>query len=60
VDVKSKNAYTPLKALQALYDLAMDMTLSFDPDRLNGRDPKTAAAVEKVRLHYGLKEFKPK
>jgi len=58
--MKSRNAYTPLKALQALYDLAMDMTLSYDPDRLNGRDPKTATAVEKVRLHYGLKEFKKK
>ena len=56
--MKSKNAYTPLKALQTLYDLAMDMTLTFDPDRLKGRDPKTQAAVEKVRQHYGLKEFK--
>jgi hypothetical protein len=52
-----RNIATPLKALQTLYDLAMDMTLTYDFDRLNGRDPKTAAAVEKVRVHFGLKEF---
>jgi hypothetical protein len=58
--MNGRNPSTPYKALQTLYDLAMDMTLSYDPDRLNGRDPKTEAACEKVRVHFGLKEFKKK
>jgi hypothetical protein len=49
--MKSKNAYTPLKALQVLYDRAMASTA--------GLDPKDAAACEKVRLHYGLKTYTP-
>ena len=48
--MKSKNAYTPLKALQVLYDRAMASMM--------GVDAKTEAACEKVRLHYGLKEYK--
>jgi len=47
--MKSRNAYTPLKALQALYDRAMEST--------EWMDPKVAAACEKVRLHYGLEEY---
>lgn len=48
--MKSKNAYTPLKALQMVYDRAMASMMCIDP--------KTEAALEKVRLHYGLKEYK--
>lgn len=47
--MKSKNAYTPLKALQALYDRAMAS--------MDWMDPKTAAACEKVRVHYGLEVY---
>lgn len=54
-----RNIATPLKALQTLYDLAMENTMAHDPDRLKGRDPKTADAIEKVRVHFGLKEYKP-
>ena len=53
-----RNMSTPLKALQTLYNLAIENTMAHDPDRLTGRDPKTADAVERVRTHFGLKEFK--
>ncbi len=56
--MKQRQIATPLKALQVLYDLAFENTLAHDPERLNGRDPKTAKALEKVRTHFGLKEFK--
>ena len=56
--MKQRQVATPLKALQTLYDLAMENTMAHDPDRLQGRDPKTAKAVEKVRVHFGLKEYK--
>lgn len=48
---------TPYKALQTLYDLAVENTMAHDPDRLKGRDPETAEAVERVRVHFGLKAF---
>lgn len=57
--MKGRNGSTPLKALQTLYDLAVSMTLAHDPDRINGRDPKTSDALERVRTHFGLKEYKP-
>jgi hypothetical protein len=47
--MKSRNAYTPLKALQIVYDRAMASMMDIDS--------KTEAALEKVRLHYGLKVF---
>jgi hypothetical protein len=56
--VKQRQISTPLKELQVMYDLAVESTLAHDPDRLKGRDPKTAKALEKVRTHFGLKEYK--
>jgi len=56
--VKRRQVATPLKALQTLYDLAIENTMAHDPDRLKGRDPQTAKALEKVRTHFGLKEYK--
>jgi hypothetical protein len=56
--MKQRQVSTPLKELQMMYDLAIESTMAHDPDRLRGRDPKTAKALEKVRVHFGLKEKK--
>lgn len=55
--MKGRNAHTPLSALKLACG-ALDVLLGKDPSEADllaiRNNPKIAAALEKIRLHYGI------